>query len=388
MDRDRRTHGRGGTARTLAITTACGALIALTAGCARDSRSARAAAAHAKAVARVDRIATPERDFDTVLLVSVDGLRSDALIAVPGSLPAFDRIRAGLHTLNARTDPDRTITLPNHTGMVTGRLVEGPDGHNWIRNDDVKDGETIHNVKKGYVASAFDVAHDHGAWTGIFAGKPKFHLYDDSYDATRGAPDEIAPDHGRDKIDRYHVDPRPSELADMLIAELVRPDAPKTRFFFVHFAVPDLTAHAKGWDVTPGSAYMQAIAAVDLALGRVLDALESTPSLRGASAIVLTADHGGGAPFKSHDQPHMWVDYVIPFLVWTGGGTSADLYARNAATRRDPGLGRPRPGDGALPPVRNADSGNLCLDLLGLPAIPGSTVNATHDLRAVSDEPR
>ncbi len=324
-----------------------------------------------------------EPDFETVLLVSVDGLRSDALIAVPGTLPGFGRLRQGASTLNARTDPDRTITLPNHTGMVTGRLVEGPDGHHWIRNDEVQDGETIHGNAKAYVASVFDVAHDRGAWTGIFCGKPKFHLYDDSYDATRGAEDAIAPDDGRDKIDRFFVDPVPSKLADALIAELARADARAKRFFFVHFAITDLTAHAKGWDLTPGSPYMKALAEVDVALGRILDGVEAGERLRGRTAIVLTADHGGGAPYKSHDQAHMWVDYVIPFLVWTGGGAPADLYATNAATRREPGLGRPRPGDGALAPVRNADAGNLCLDLLGMPAIPGSTVNAAQDLRAV-----
>ena len=41
-----------------------------------------------------------------------------------------------------------------------------------------------------------------GARTAIFTGKPKFHLYDDSYDAARGAEDALPPDHGRDKIDQ------------------------------------------------------------------------------------------------------------------------------------------------------------------------------------------
>ncbi|MCY2961738.1 MAG: alkaline phosphatase family protein [Planctomycetota bacterium] len=351
------------------------------AACIQEPRAQDSAPAIPRPAAQV--AAVPEPDFDTVLLVSVDGLRSDALIAVPGALPGFDRLRQGAGTLNARTDPDRTVTLPNHTGMITGRLVEGPTGHGWIRNDEVQDGETIHGNARTYVASVFDVAHDRGAWTGIFCGKPKFHLYDDSYDATRGAEDALPPDQGRDKIDRFFVDPAPSKLADALLAELTREDAAAKRFFFVHFATPDLTAHVKGWDVTPGSAYLKAVGEVDVALARILDSVESSAKLRGHTALVLTADHGGGAPFKSHDQPHMWVDYVIPFLVWTGGSAPEELYARNPATRRDPGLGRPRPGDGNLPPVRNADAGNLCLDLLGMPAIPGSTVNAAQDLRTV-----
>lgn len=327
-----------------------------------------------------------ERDFDTVLLISVDGLRSDALIAVPNSLPAFDRLRSGRSTLNARTDPDRTITLPNHTSMLTGRFVEGDAGHRWIRNDDVLDGATIHGVHGAYVVSAFDVAHDRGAWTGIFAGKPKFHLYDDSYDGERGALDVHPPDDGRDKIDAYFMDPNPTRLTDALIPELTRADAAKKRFVLVHYAIPDLTGHAKGWDVGRGSPYLKAVGDVDAALGRVLDAIEQDERLREHTAIVLTSDHGGGAPYRHHDQAHMWVDYVIPFLVWTHGEANRapeDLYAANTATRADPGIGRPRPSDGTLPPVRNGDAGNLCLDLLGFPPIPGSTVNAAQDLRAV-----
>jgi hypothetical protein len=346
-----------------------------------DAQPARGATARAPQALAVTET---EPDFDTVLLVSVDGLRSDALIAVPGALPAFDRLRVGRSTLNARADPDRTITLPNHTSMITGRLVQGDAGHHWIRNDEVEDGATIHGVAGVYVPSAFDVAHDRRAWTGIFAGKPKFHLYDDSYDAQRGAEDALPPDDGRDKIDRYLIDANPTGLADALIPEMTRVDRAAKRFFFVHFAVTDLTAHAKGWDVTPGSPYMKAVGAVDVALGRVLDAIEGDERLRDHTAIVLTADHGGGAPYRHHDQAHMRVDYVIPFLVWTHGGTPQDLYAANPTTRRDPGLGRPRPADVGPPPVRNADAGNLCLDLLGFPPIPGSTVNAAQDLRAVA----
>jgi hypothetical protein len=326
--------------------------------------------------------AADEPNVSTVLLVSVDGLRSDALIAVPNALPGFERLRQGASTLNARADPDITVTLPNHTAMVTSRLFAGPEGHAWQRNDEVADGETIQSVRGSYVASVFDVVHDHGGWTGILCGKPKFHLFRDSWDAARGAPDTLPPDDGRNKVDRFLVDPKPDGLADAVIEQLKQP-ARAQRLLFVHFAVPDLTAHAKGWDVTPGSAYLKAVGEVDAALGRILDAIEGTDGLRGRTALILTADHGGGAPFKSHDQAHMWVDYVIPFLVWTGGAPRADLYALNPTTRRDPGLGRPRPGDGSLPPVRNADAGNLALDLLGLPAIPGSTVDAAQDLRAV-----
>ena len=149
---------------------------------------------------------------DYVIQISVDGMGSSYLQALidEGQLPTFKRLQTeGAWTNNARTDFDYTITLPNHTCMVTGRPVKDKPavptaiaGHNWVINTDPGD-KTIHNNRHDYVTSTFDVAHDHGLRTAMFASKSKFVLYDQSYDVRNGAPDTTGDDNGRDKIDLY-----------------------------------------------------------------------------------------------------------------------------------------------------------------------------------------
>lgn len=316
---------------------------------------------------------------DSVVVVSVDGLRSDALLALPPeALPAFTRLLTGASTLNARCDPDYSITLPNHTSMLTGRPVAGPAGHAWVKNDEAPADATVHKQKGEYLSSLFDVAHDRGWHTALLAGKPKFSLYDHSYDAEDGAPDAVAPDDGRDKIDGYTFSLKVEEIGDGVVRELG--DGSKKSVVFVHFGITDIAAHASGWDLTPGSKYLEALQRVDAELAKILGAIEAQPRLKGRTAIVLTADHGGGAPLKSHTLNKMWVDYIIPFVVWTADSRKADLYELNAATRKDPSIQNPPIGAPGLPPVRNGEAGNVALQLLGLPAIPGSLLDAKQDL--------
>ena len=304
--------------------------------------------------------------IENAVLVSVDGLRSDALLALqPQALPAFTRLLGGACTLNARCDPDYSITLPNHTSMLTGRPVLGPTGHGWVQNDEA-DADWNFSTYRGQNANM----HLCEAMLAAFD--------DHSYDERNGAPDAVAPDDGRDKLDSFVFSEKTEDMGDGVVRELG--DGAKKSVVFVHFAITDLTAHASGWDLSPGSKYLKALQRVDAELGKILAAIDAQPRLAGHTAIVLTADHGGGAPFKSHEMNRMWVDYIIPFVVWTGDGHKAELYALNPKTRKDPSLANPAIGAEGLPPVRNGEAGNVVLQLLGLPAIPGSTLDGKQDL--------
>ena len=105
-------------------------------------------------------------------------------------------LRRSAYTLNARTDPDFTKTLPNHTSQMTGRPVFGGAGHQVTYNEDMQ--RTVHQEAGGYVASVFDVVHDHGGRTAVYAGKSKFDMIDRNWNGTFGEIDRVGPDNGRD----------------------------------------------------------------------------------------------------------------------------------------------------------------------------------------------
>ena len=321
--------------------------------------------------------------FRHVLVISVDGLRPDAIDGPEdGPLPGFRRLLSGPHTLQARADADLTITLPNHVSMVTGRPVGGTAGHGWTENGDPpapQHGGTLHKRKGAYVASMFDVAHDHDAATAVIATKSKFGLFAQSYDGDDGAKDTVGDDDGRSKVDCFAC-ARSSRLARELAVTWLR-SQPGRSLALLHFGAADGAGHSKGWDMAQGSPYRAAVAEIDGELSALLQAIDADPSLRGTVAIVLTSDHGGGVPFVTHTEVRAPENYVIPFAVWLGRDLpSAELCALNADRRaviaRDTVAGN----DLSPQPIRNAEAGNLALQLMGLPAIPGSVANARQDL--------
>jgi hypothetical protein len=327
-----------------------------------------------------------------VIHVSVDGLNASLLLGYlandpNGDFASFARIRAeGATTFNARTDYTHTITLPNHTSMITGRPVSQPAGqpnsvhHGYVGNTDPAPGVTLHNggnPNLAYVASVFDVVHDHGLSTAHFASKSKFVLFERSYDAAHGAPDATGADDGSDKIDQY-VNAAAATMHASLLASLA---ANHWNYVFVHYSNPDDAGHATGW----GSAtYRTAVATVDDFLGDLMALVEGDAELDGRTLLVVSTDHGGTG--IDHSNSANAANYTIPFLVWGAGvEPGADLYALNAGRRLDPGTGRPD-YNAPLQPIRNGETGNLALGALGLPPVPGSTIGASLDLETTIHE--
>jgi hypothetical protein len=328
-----------------------------------------------------------------VVHISVDGLGGGLLrdllaTDTAGDYANFQRlVDEGATTFEARTDYSHTTTLPNHTSMLTGRPVSQPTGqantthHGYNGNSTPGASETLHNSGNpnvSYIASVFDVVHDHGLTTALYTSKEKFILYEQSYNAANGAVDAVPPDNGTDKIDTflYLSIGSPDTAVNMQAALVADLAASPARYNFVHYTDPDGAGHDDGW----GSAsYRAAVARVDDYLGGLFDVIENSVVLKDHTVIILSADHGGAG--TGHSSPSLVTSYTIPFLVWGARvDRGTDLYVLNAATRTNPGTTRPnynvQPG-----PIRNGDGANLALMLLDLPSVPGSTINSAQDLR-------
>ena len=325
-----------------------------------------------------------------VIHISIDGLRGDLLESYintsPLDYPNFKRfVDEGATTFNARTDYSNTETLPNHTSMLTGRPVDQPSGtpntthHGYVDNGVPPPSATLHNSGNpnlSYVASTFDVVHDNGLSTALYASKDRFSLYEQSYNATTGAPDTVGIDNGRDKIDHHlittdFISMHTNYLSDMVAFEF--------NYSFLHYLLPDGVGHSAGWG---SEAWNSSVRLMDEYMGDILELIDNHAAFAGDTIIILTADHGGTG--TGHGNASTPANYTIPLLIWGAGvAPGADLYALNPISRLNPGTGRPS-YTATNQPIRNGDTGNLAINLLGLVPISGSTINAQHDLLVAS----
>ncbi len=298
-------------------------------------------------------------EADSVLAISVDGMSVAAVRRLGRKrLPNLHRfMRAGASTTNARTAREMTVTLPNHTSMVTGRRIDAASGgHGVTWNDDRSTPSTVQRAAGHDVASVFSVVAEAGGSSALFASKTKFSLWSRSWP---------------DAIDRTTIDLDNSALVRKLVADL---DEDRD-FRFLHLSLPDNAGHDHGWMSRP---YLRAVRRSDALIGKVVRSVNADPERRARTTILLTSDHGGHG--AGHSDAREVDNYRIVFMARGAGvDRGVDLYAINDSYRspgsRRTGYGKRRPA------VRNGMVANLALDLLDLPAVGGSELDARMDLR-------
>jgi predicted AlkP superfamily pyrophosphatase or phosphodiesterase len=295
----------------------------------------------------------PEPDEVQVLAISVDGLNVSAIEQLGASgAPTFHRLLdEGAGTLNARTEVEQSVTLPNHTSMMTGRRIAAAKGGHGVTWDDDRTAMTVQKAAGHGVASIFSTVHADGGTTALYTTKEKFGLYERSW--PKG-------------IDTFTANENQKRLVSLARADL-RDGAPT--FTFLHVSLPDRNGHAYG-GMSPK--YLGAVKRTDAQLGTLLDALAGS-----SVTVILTADHGFATGATDHSARRDIENFRIPFLTWGAGVDHADLYELNPGFR-DPGTARP--SYAGKQPVRNGDVANLAASLLGLPAVPGSDLDSDQSL--------
>ncbi|KRC46241.1 hypothetical protein ASE19_20545 [Nocardioides sp. Root79] len=334
----------------LVLTTA----LSLLSGCAQDPPGAPTRTAVQSA-----QVAAPHAT--RVVAISLDGLNPSAITKLGRTrLPNLYRmLDEGAFTLNARAQVEQTVTLPNHTSMVTSRRINRAAGGHGVTWNVHRPGTTVQRAAGHDVSSVFRVVHAAGGSTSMFSTKVKFSLFQRSWPVA---------------VDRSVI----REQDDTTLTTLFRQDllANTRAFAFLHLGLADQTGHASGWMST---AYLHAVIKLDRLVGQVLATIRNTPRLRSSTFVILTSDHGGTPGTTSHDVATRYANYRIPFVVWGVGVDHANLYRLNSPTQfKDPG--RTRPGFTGVQPIRNGDMANLATDVLGLGPVPGSLWNKRQRL--------
>ena len=261
-------------------------------------------------------IPTPAPQASRVLILSIDGLRPDAIYAAP--MPNLIALmQNSAYTLNAQTVYP-SVTLVSHASMLTG-VCPSKHGVDW--NDYIP--------SNGYAIGTdiFDLAHTAGLQTVMHVGKEKL---------------------------RQITEPQSTDIftyvndRDLVVTQRLLDDFPQDfGLLFVHFPLVDGMGHEYGW---MSSQQLSVAFRAGEALGNLLAELDAR-GLRDETLIIVTADHGG------HDTTHgssMPEDMTIPWIA-SGPGivpgaltTTVHTYDTAATAAYVLGLPIPPEWDGVL----------------------------------------
>jgi hypothetical protein len=233
--------------------------------------------ATAQPTATVTTVPTPERAIRRVIILSIDGLRPDAIELAP--MPnLLELMKTSAFSLTAQTIYP-SATLPTHSSMLTGFCPSkhGVDWNDYLPQNGIALGTDL-----------FDLAHAAGMKSVMYVGKEKLQQVTDASNL-----DQFVFINDRDKV-----------IMQNLLADFPQDFG----VLFIHFATTDAMGHVYGW-LSPEQ--LSVAYRADEAIGELLSALD-THGLRDETLLIITSDHGG------HDMTHgssMPEDMTIPWIV-------------------------------------------------------------------------
>ena len=236
---------------------------------------------------------TPAPHASRVLILSIDGLRPDAILSAP--MPnLLNLMQNSAYTVNAQTIYP-SATLPSHSSMLTG-TCPSKHGVNW--ND--------YLPLLGYAngTDIFDLAHAAGLQTVMYVGKEKLR--------------QITEPSSTDVF--VYVNDRDLVVADRLIENFPQDFG----LLFVHFPLVDGMGHVYGW-MSPEQ--LSVAYRADEALGNILAELDAR-GLRDDTLIIVTADHGGHNTTHGSSRPE---DMTIPWIA-SGPGVQPNILTTQVHT--------------------------------------------------------
>jgi len=221
--------------------------------------------------------ATPLPSIKRVLIITVDGLRPDAisLAPMPNLLALMEE---GVYSLTAQTIYPSS-TLPAHASIVTGMC---PDKHGVDWNDFLPN--------RGYAngPSLFDIAHEAGLRTVMIVGKEKLQ--------------QIARPESVDYFE--YVNDRDSVIVEAAVPII----ADGFDLMLIHLPLVDILGHEYGW-LSPN--YLIGAFRADEAIGTILATLDEA-GLRPGTLIIVTADHGGHETSHGGKSP---AEMTVPWIL-------------------------------------------------------------------------
>lgn len=219
---------------------------------------------------------TPQPAIRRVILLSIDGLRPDAIELAP--MPnLLNLMQTSAYSLTARTIFP-SATLSAHSSMLTGLC---PSKHGVYWNDYIPE----NGIAQG--TDLFDLAHAAGMKTVMYVGKEKLQQVTNA-----------------SSVDTFvFINDRDLVIMEQLLANFPQDFG----VLFIHFPTPDWMGHEYGW-LSPEQ--LSVIYRADQAIGQLLGALDEF-GLRDETLLIVTADHGG------HDTTHgssLPEDMTIPWI--------------------------------------------------------------------------